>query len=180
MLKHVVFTPDLRPTVSPELVAQFEQKRQRLAPGYSPEDARELVDWVKERLLIPQSEWEALLQVMERDHDIDSEKLLESVAGKLVKLQPPAASAPLIAAVESLPRIASGLILPAPLTPFSLEGRRLKSAPARESVGDEGDNNDELLNSLLSEWLQFYGPRSLAFINATLGIDRPTLSLAGC
>ena len=62
LLNHVVFTPGIRPQVHRELVEQFELKRQRLMPGYSPDTPRELVDWVKERLLIPSTEWEQLLQ----------------------------------------------------------------------------------------------------------------------
>ena len=68
LLSEVVFSPDIRPSVAGELIAQFASKRQRLAPGYSPETARELVDWVKERLLIPEGEWTNLLQAMQRDH----------------------------------------------------------------------------------------------------------------
>ena len=36
-------------------------------PGYAPRDAGELVDWVKERLLVPEVEWRELLEAVERD-----------------------------------------------------------------------------------------------------------------
>ena len=64
LLRDVVFTPGLRPSVSQTLVRQFEQKRRRLSPGYSPQAPTDLIDWVKERLLIPASEWEALLDAI--------------------------------------------------------------------------------------------------------------------
>ncbi|HLB27683.1 MAG TPA: DEAD/DEAH box helicase [Dehalococcoidales bacterium] len=170
LMKHVVFTPDLRPTISPDLVSQFEQKRQRLAPGYSPDDARELVDWVKERLLIPASEWENLLLAMKRDHDIDADELLQTTSGKLVNLKPPTASEPLVAAVESLHR----------LTYDNFETTDIIGHPVKPpeiTPSPEGDR-DEMLNTLLGEWLQYYGPTDLKSISAKLGIDRNELSLA--
>ena len=61
LLHEVVFTPGLRPSVPAELVERFVLKMKRLTPGYSPETSGELLDWVKERVLIPASEWAQLL-----------------------------------------------------------------------------------------------------------------------
>ena len=46
LLHEITHTPGLRPTVSPEIVRRFENKRQRLHPGYSPGSTRDLVDWL--------------------------------------------------------------------------------------------------------------------------------------
>jgi ATP-dependent Lhr-like helicase len=70
-IQDVIFTPALRPAVSESVIEQFELKRKRLIPGYSPETSRDLLDWVKERLLIPASEWERLLEMAHADHHID-------------------------------------------------------------------------------------------------------------
>ena len=64
LLEEVVFSDDLRPTVSHKLVARFEAKCQRTASGYAPEGIRDLVDWVKERIAIPFKEWTNLIQQM--------------------------------------------------------------------------------------------------------------------
>ncbi|MCP4291250.1 MAG: DEAD/DEAH box helicase, partial [bacterium] len=61
LLRDVVFTPGLRPTLSKQSVENFECKRQRRFPGYSPSSPLELLDWVKERLLLPESEWSDIL-----------------------------------------------------------------------------------------------------------------------
>jgi ATP-dependent helicase Lhr and Lhr-like helicase len=38
------------------------------APGYAPRSAANLLDWIKEQLLIPVPEWQELKQAMDRDH----------------------------------------------------------------------------------------------------------------
>ena len=60
LIQQAVFSQSLRPLIPPAVVAEFETKRRRLAPGYAPDQARELVDWVKDRLAIPPAEWAAL------------------------------------------------------------------------------------------------------------------------
>ncbi len=62
LLREVVNTPALRPQLDPALVARFEAKLQRTAPGYAPGDALDLREHVKERLFVPAEEWEALQQ----------------------------------------------------------------------------------------------------------------------
>ncbi len=88
LLREVVFTSGLRPTVSRRVVEQFEAKRQRLSPGYSPQTGRELLDWVVERVVIPKEEWEDLLKAIQRDHGVDPEAFVEPVNDKLVRLGP--------------------------------------------------------------------------------------------
>jgi ATP-dependent Lhr-like helicase len=174
LLEHVVFTPGLRPQIAPELVRQFELKRQRLAPGYSPEAPRELVDWVKERLLIPASEWEQLLEAIHNDHDVEIDSLLESVAERLVRILPSGVSEPLIVALEMLPRVSYGLYGTEEVPTETL----FPSAPVpSSSIATPEEDRDEILISVLGEWLQFYGPVNFEFIGATLGIEKQRLSL---
>ena len=56
----------------------------------------DLIDWVKERLLIPVPEWEMLLTAIHNDHNLESEEMLSPITDKLVRIKPPDASAPLI------------------------------------------------------------------------------------
>ena len=63
------------------------------------------MDWVKERLLIPASEWKALLDAIHRDHNLESDEILSPIADKLVRITPPDAFSPLIAALEMMPRV---------------------------------------------------------------------------
>ncbi|MFC2027146.1 DEAD/DEAH box helicase [Chloroflexota bacterium] len=172
LLRDVVFTPGIRPTVSPQIIEQFESKRQRLAPGYAPETSRELLDWLKERLIIPYSEWGGLLQAIHRDHEVNIVDLLEPVSGKIVRLSPPEAHEPLIAALEELPRIAYAFYSQdAPCETLS----GITITP--ENIFEELDQ-DELITSILSQWVQFYGPIIPEVISSTLGIEQSRLQLA--
>jgi len=208
LLHEIVSIPELRPAVSVELAERFELKRQRLSPGYSPDSAPELIEWVKERLLLPESEWERLLGAMHRDHGLDPETVLASVAARLLRISPPKAAEPLIVAIENLPRISLGLHWDIGSLPASrLDSgetfqasqlpnllSQLDSEPASEdhsvtpagslSRGPEGrwvsepasEDRDELFTAIFSEWLQFYSPRSMGFVRATLGLDNDLLS----
>jgi len=104
LLREVAFTPNLRPAISPAVIAQFEAKRRRLAPGYSPGTPRDLLDWVKERLLIPQEEWQQLLAAIQRDHGLAEEHILQGLEKKLA-LMVPSTGYLLIAAMENVPRL---------------------------------------------------------------------------
>ncbi|HJV33694.1 DEAD/DEAH box helicase [Geomonas sp.] len=109
LLQELTFSPHLRPRLPGELIRIFVAKQQRTAPGYQPDSPRELIDWVKERLLIPQDEWLDLLHAMERDHQLDREELLSDVAERIALVQIPDTEVTLAAAIEMLPELAQGL-----------------------------------------------------------------------
>ena len=46
-----------RPQVPAAVVAEFEAKRQRRAPGYEPASSVDWDEWIKERILLPESHW---------------------------------------------------------------------------------------------------------------------------
>lgn len=56
LIRSAVRDAALRPRVAPAVVAGFEAKRQRTAPGYAPESAADWAEWVKERVLLPAAE----------------------------------------------------------------------------------------------------------------------------
>ena len=114
---------------------------------------------------------------------MDPLALLEPLSEKLLRITPQAASEPLIVALEIMPGIIRGFygeadkvhietILPAESSPDTVP-----IPPIDEDKSLEGDH-DEILVSLLGEWLQFYGPRSADFIHTTLGIENRRLVLA--
>jgi ATP-dependent Lhr-like helicase len=171
LLRDFVFSPGIRPTVSRELVHRFERKRKRLSPGYSPSTPRDLMDWVKERLIIPMSEWECLLKAIQEDHRAEPEAFLEPLTGKLVWIRPARASEPLIAALEILPRMIHALFDESDkvhIEPFPSGG--LDPMTQGKAVS-RSENRDEVLTSLLGEWLQYYGPTTMAFVERTLGME---------
>ena len=180
LLRDVVFTPGLRPTVSQTLVRQFEQKRRRLSPGYSPQTAMDLIDWVKERLLIPLPEWDVLLDAVCNDHHLEPDEILSPIADKLVRMKPPGASSPLIAALEMMPRIR---VLYDDIESLDCESLGNSKAllhfkPEDRDADSSAVDDAQELTSLIGEWLQFYGPTTSEYVQETLGIREAELSLA--
>ncbi len=162
LLQDVVFNPQLRPKIPQSIMSLFEEKRQRLFAGYAPQSGRDLLDWVKERILIPIAEWKQLLAAIKRDNEDD---IIHSVQSKLVTIRIEHTEALLVTALEILPRILEGLYSDVKkLTVADLEGK-VPDLPT-------GRNADEELGAtLLSEWIQFYGPKPPEFISKTLGIN---------
>jgi ATP-dependent helicase Lhr and Lhr-like helicase len=178
LLREVVFTPGLRPSIPRELVERFVLKMKRLAPGYSPETSGELLDWVKERVLVPASEWAQLLSGMRSDHEAEEETFLSPVSEKLVMIHPRNAADSLITALELLPRIMAGVYGGEDLAAESLStGESAFKGPAPRGL-DMEEEEEDLFPSLLSEWLHFSGPVTRSYVRATLGCDPGRLEAA--
>lgn len=113
LLKEIAFSAPLRPRIPRALIADFEAKSLRLAPGYGPQGADELVEWAKERVLIPWEEWRILLAGMASQGGTASGGLdaaFRAHAGsRLLGLRLLGAGRACVAAVETLPRLGSAL-----------------------------------------------------------------------
>jgi ATP-dependent Lhr-like helicase len=179
LLHEIAMIPELRPAIPPAMAEQFEAKRRRLTPGYAPEGALEVLEWVKERLLCPVSEWEQLRKAMEEDQGLCPETSISPIASKLVKVRPMGAAEPLIAALELLPRIGSGFYGGLDQLPVERldTGRPLDSHDFTK-VDVPTEDPEELFTTLLGEWMQFHGPRSVEWIAEALGLDRERLAVA--
>lgn len=115
LLAEVARSPELRPTLPGDLVAAFEGKRQRLEPGYQPESVRELFDWAKERVLLPEPEWRELAARLQFDP-------LEALEGPLTWFDPPGAEHRSVIALEDEDDVRGALgIAGAEVEPGSLE-----------------------------------------------------------
>ncbi len=169
LLKEVISDPELRPAVDPDTVLEFELKRQRLHTGYSPQDPDELLDWVKERIFIPVSEWEQLLTAIERDTGEKPEVVVDPARDKLVYIHMPESREPLVASLEISPLIKKALSM------FN-DDLRVKAFSGRDPYFyavhecNEDRSPEEVFTNLFSEWLRFYGPVTIEKISHTLGI----------
>ena len=67
LIRQAVHDQRLRPSIAPGVIADFESKAQRTAPGYAPQDPEDLAEWVKERVLIPAAELSALVESLPRE-----------------------------------------------------------------------------------------------------------------
>jgi len=82
LLQEVVFSAGLRPSITLALVVHFVNQRQRLLPGHRPEDSDDLEDWIKERSLLPISEWQGLID--ELSFTVSDNRFLTLKNGQLI------------------------------------------------------------------------------------------------
>ncbi len=180
LLRELVHGSHLRPPIPNTLIERFEAKLQRLFPGYAPQTADELIDWVLERVVLPASEWNRLLEAIARDTSRSGEEmdeLLQDVARRLVWLDlPEGAVEPAVAHIESAGRVAAALsmalpdLVSAPLWPQA-------SIPELPSTGTEeqiAEPSPEPLSELVTEWIRFYGPFDQNHLEQGLGIGSDT------
>ncbi len=67
LIEQAVNDESLRPRLRHEVIETFEAKRQRRAEGYQPGSTEEWLEWAKERVLVPATDWPA---------DIDHDRLV--------------------------------------------------------------------------------------------------------
>jgi ATP-dependent helicase Lhr and Lhr-like helicase len=205
LLRELVFSSELRPRLPGELIDTFERKAQRTAPGYAPTTPEDLLDWVRERLLLPRDEWRRLLEAVERDAELapgDLDPWLDALAARLVWVRLSPDGPPLLTTVQALPRLEKafeglrdhlgaladpGAPLPAraEASLAALAGLAPSWANDEDSEGDEeidqesGGEGADPLAGLLREWLRFYGPRPRTLLTEVLGLPeervRPAL-----
>jgi ATP-dependent Lhr-like helicase len=182
LVRELALASHLRPLLPRHLADELQTKLQRTAPGYAPRDGADLLEWAKERLLIPTGEWRELLAAMERDHGVDGSDEQVSVGNRLVTLallDPAEASH--VCAVEMAPRVAAALEREIDdMNPRQLEAAHAAGESALEALGTvldhgTGSADDLSLSAFLAEWLSFYGPVTPESIAATLGIDSAVL-----
>ncbi|WP_431685993.1 DEAD/DEAH box helicase [Hahella sp. NBU794] len=155
LLRELLYNDELRPTVNAELCQRFVQKRQRLTPGYAPDSARDLLDWIKERGAIPDSEWRALLARIESESGKEAlQDMLTATEAKRIRLTH--RDAQIMVARENQDSFAQAFY--------------------PETDGDA--ESDALFDTLLGEWLRFYGPVSSSEISHWLGVDPQRLQRA--
>ena len=189
LIREVVDSPDLRPAIAVDTVRAFELKRQRLSPGYAPTAARDLLDWVGERLIVPRSEFDDLVTAMQRDAEVDAADIVAACGDKLVYLSAPGTREPLVAALENIARLAGGLFPSSDTISVTAvgDGREVAAWPhpgegaERDAVADvlpeadfpsaDVESAEELLEWAISGWLQYYGPRARGEIAAIVGVD---------
>ncbi|MBC2605887.1 DEAD/DEAH box helicase [Pelagicoccus albus] len=85
LIRSVMFDDGVRPLLSRDLVNEFESKRQRTRDGYSPVERTELLEWLRDRILLEESEWSELLHGYSEEVIPVERKRLES--GVFVYLQ---------------------------------------------------------------------------------------------
>ena len=177
LLQEIVFSPGSRPGIPANIVEYFESKRQRLSQGYSPQEPRELLDWIKERIIITHNEWDDLLNAIERDSDLSPDVILDQVGEKLAFFQLPGTTMMSVTSLEIAPLIlevfgqgsGNGIV-------ELLSGKKAVIKPEIDQNSSVDKTSEEILPNLLSEWMSFYGPLSMESLVSMFGLDRDYLS----
>ncbi|MCG8636582.1 MAG: DEAD/DEAH box helicase [Desulfobacterales bacterium] len=168
LIKEALYTAGLRPKISPELARTFEIKRQRLAPGYGPDNPGDLCDWVKDRVAIPVGEWKILSRALADSSGDQAEVLLNNTGEKLVLVT--SRGATYVAARESVKDILAGWYGPGNFPELTdMGGKDPDIIPA------EG-RDPELGLALFAQWLSYYSPKPPGFCLSCLGLSEDTLS----
>jgi ATP-dependent Lhr-like helicase len=180
VIREILYSTRLRPRIASELATELQSKLQRTASGYAPVPGDELLDWLKERLLVEDSEWRELIEAVRRDHD-PQDLDLEETADKLVHFRLPGAQAWMVSALEQMPRILSSLALEGDpegmIEQLEVDEKAFSAdSLARirgfiDSVDRGGEGAEPHLSALVAEWLRYYGPVSLTWIGRCFGLS---------
>lgn len=165
LIQEIIFDAKNRPVIPPDIIKKYEQKRHRLFPGYAPGSARDLLDWLKERIFLTQVDWNQLLRCIHRDHDIDPANWVDEINHKISFLTDINQNI-WVVALEVLPKLLVGL----PLEPFIKHIKlangtlienpdKLKTVYLKKNQG-QIETQLEFALLLFQDWIQFYGPLS--------------------
>ena len=180
LYRELVYSSELRPEIPEHLVRLLLSKLHRIHPGYAPAP-EELVDWVQERLVIPEEEWRDLLGAVARDHG--EEDLDEKVQwDRMVAWERPHGR--VVCAVESLPRMVPDVAETLARGSIQLSSVREREQPPAESVlrwltdgsfEANGDGTASSSEALVGEWLRYYGPVVPRAVAEALNLSPTTL-----
>ncbi len=178
ILKEIVFTAELRPQLSKELVESFQQRVQRLYPGYAPGSTQELLDWLKDRLYLPMLEFDALLAHCAQGIDMTEEALRGELHGKVLSIAWASEAVPRgVVTVDRVAYLQQAWGLPHDALRFlSLDGKAVKSPLLRST--QQHNNEGATLEAWLGEWLRYYGPVPLDWLQTQLPVSVPDLEAA--
>jgi ATP-dependent Lhr-like helicase len=183
LIRDVLFSAQLRPKVPVDVIRLLDQKLKRTAAGYAPDSARDLLDWIRDRVLVPEPEWKELAAAIRRDHDLDGLELLGANGEKTAWISWPGVRHPFLALLESIPRVLVAFRLlfeDLTLRPVARGGSAVSMKRSVEAVAErEAARSAEYdLPVFLSEWLSFYGPVPKQTLVHLLGVTRERLDEA--
>jgi ATP-dependent Lhr-like helicase len=161
LLDEVIFSSRLRPKIAKRLAEELEGRLQRLKSGYAPATPAELLDWLKERLLIPADEWEKLLAACRRDSRQFPTEIPDNIAKKTLFVSILGSMSTHICALENLPLLTR-------LFPVDKTG----IAPVRLPRGKIASNGEMDRSDFVAQWLSYYGPVRRTLVETALGISR--------
>ena len=156
VVEEVLGSRDLRPLIPRALIRDFMRRLKRLDQGWVPGSAEDLFEWVKERVAIPEDEWEELIEAVREVYGGEASCWIEEMAGKACFVTLPDAGIPSVMSFETLVRILELLFIP-------------------EIDEEKGDSS---LSVVVGEWLRYEGPVKPGRLEEVFGLKEPRLSEA--
>ena len=177
ILHEAVFTPHIRPELKKQLVCEFQEKLKRTASGYAPRASSDLIDWVTERIFIADREWDLLISAVSRDtEDETASEIFRTSSARLLRVRLPGASLSGVVSVDSLKRLMRTLQI-------SLDSIDLIPLYENQNVGSvvelvdvEQERSEDELESLVAQWISYYGPVKPAYVSSCLGLSEGILT----
>ncbi|MGD9201582.1 MAG: DEAD/DEAH box helicase, partial [Chitinispirillia bacterium] len=151
IIHELVHSNELRPKLPGNLVKEFQAKLHRTHSGYSPETSRDILDWLKERIIIPRDEWDTLWASM----NIDCQKqknIRDSLILKTEYIKPKNSGVSSWIAKENKSRLQA-----------IIDGTIQIDINNTESTS---------LIQMIAEWLRYYGPIPPEKIQVTWGLTK--------
>jgi ATP-dependent helicase Lhr and Lhr-like helicase len=180
LIQELIYDSKNRPAIPIGIIKKYEQKRHRLFPGYSPGSARDLLDWLKERIFLSEEAWNQLLSCIRRDHDINPSNWVNDINKKIIFLTDNNNNI-WVVALEILPKLLIGLGLDFFIKHIELangelieDPAKLKAAHQQQTYG-QVETQLELALLLFQDWFQFYGPLSQNQIELDIWKQNDTL-----
>ena len=176
LIDGLLASPGFQPDLPLELVQRFERKRKRESRGYAPDSPRSLVDWVKERVMIPFDEWQMLLKRMKKESGLDMRNLQDALGNRLMCIQNNVSGKPLVIARENKAVILTSLYPDREdvgCDPLFSAGVPLTEDQARPHAEQSPEPQEKARQRmrLLGEWLAFYGPMPLNTVLKKTGME---------
>ncbi|MBN1646444.1 MAG: DEAD/DEAH box helicase [Spirochaetales bacterium] len=179
LIGDLLHSSSLRPRIPEEVINQLDAKLKREFPGYAPSSAPDLLETVKDRLLVPRAEWSVLCAAVQRDNDLDNDGLavlLAEIDDRLAGFALPGVSQELICAVENIPRIEHSLGTGS-IAFHSLDGGLPGDALARnlKRIADLQNENGYDREDFFLQWLGYHALVTAEEIGGIFG-DKSGLS----
>ena len=156
----------LRPRIPTSIIENFEAKRQRLAPGYTPDTATELAEWLKERTALPRAEWDALLEGIERDHPLSREELLSSLQDQVLATGGSQQTTKLFLHIQNRNLLTEDK----PVFHLDHELNWTPLTTSTEPLEHPAQPDDQSREQLVLDWLRYCGPVTVETLSSTLGL----------
>ena len=165
LIRQAVHDQRLRPSIAPGAIADFESKAQRTAAGYAPQDADDLAEWVKERVLIPEAEFSSL--VANVGETMPDEIIRIARGTNFMRADSPRAPRPNAPFLRGVPPRAPTWFVHAE-DAAHIE-HVLFGAPGAQDERDDPHPRDAM--QLFTEFIRFYGPRTRDELRALFPVE---------